>query len=83
MKVNHLTFLFSFLFLTRLRLAKIDKGKINEIVLVGGSTRIPKVQALLEGFFEGKKVNKSINPDEAVAVCIRNHLNRSCDPFFF
>jgi len=47
--------------------AKIDKGKINEIVLVGGSTRIPKVQALLEGFFEGKKVNKSINPDEAVA----------------
>jgi len=47
--------------------AKIEKGHIDEVVLVGGSTRIPKVVELLEGFFQGKKVNKSINPDEAVA----------------
>ena len=50
-----------------LRDAKIDKGAINEIVLVGGSTRIPKVQKLLQDFFNGKELNKSINPDEAVA----------------
>jgi heat shock protein 1/8 len=47
--------------------SKIDKSSIDEIVLVGGSTRIPKIQQMLEGLFEGKKVNKSINPDEAVA----------------
>lgn len=47
--------------------AKIDKSKIHEIVLVGGSTRIPKVQQLLQDFFNGKALNKSINPDEAVA----------------
>merc|ERR1719498_243056 len=45
----------------------MDKGKIDEIVLVGGSTRIPKVQKLLQDFFNGKELNKSINPDEAVA----------------
>jgi len=50
-----------------LRDAKLDKGKIDEIVLVGGSTRIPKVQKLLSDFFNGKELNKSINPDEAVA----------------
>lgn len=50
-----------------LRDAKIDKGGIHEIVLVGGSTRIPKVQKLLQDFFNGKELNKSINPDEAVA----------------
>jgi hypothetical protein len=50
-----------------LRDAKIDKAKIHEIVLVGGSTRIPKVQALLSDFFHGKELCKSINPDEAVA----------------
>lgn len=50
-----------------LRDAKIDKGQINDIVLVGGSTRIPKVQKLLQDFFNGKELNKSINPDEAVA----------------
>ncbi|XP_059615740.1 heat shock 70 kDa protein cognate 4-like [Phlebotomus argentipes] len=50
-----------------LRDAKMDKGQINEIVLVGGSTRIPKVQKLLQEFFNGKDLNKSINPDEAVA----------------
>jgi L1 cell adhesion molecule like protein len=42
--------------------AKIDKGKVHEVVLVGGSTRIPKVQELLQNFFNGKELNKSINP---------------------
>jgi len=50
-----------------LRDAKISKGSVHEIVLVGGSTRIPKVQQLLQDFFNGKELNKSINPDEAVA----------------
>merc|ERR1712159_718063 len=50
-----------------LRDAKYDKSQIHEIVLVGGSTRIPKVQKLLQEFFNGKNLNKSINPDEAVA----------------
>lgn len=50
-----------------LRDAKIDKSSVNEIVLVGGSTRIPKVQKLVSDFFNGKEPNKSINPDEAVA----------------
>jgi len=45
----------------------VDKSKINEVVLVGGSTRIPKVQQLLQDFFNGKELCKSINPDEAVA----------------
>jgi L1 cell adhesion molecule like protein len=50
-----------------LRDAKMDKGSIHEIVLVGGSTRIPKVQQLLKDFFNGKEPCRSINPDEAVA----------------
>ncbi|KRX42824.1 Heat shock cognate 71 kDa protein, partial [Trichinella murrelli] len=50
-----------------LRDAKLDKAVIHEVVLVGGSTRIPKVQKLLQDFFNGKELNKSINPDEAVA----------------
>eukprot|EP01120_Amphizonella_sp_Union-15-10_P007618 TRINITY_DN258_c0_g1_i2.p1 TRINITY_DN258_c0_g1~~TRINITY_DN258_c0_g1_i2.p1 ORF type:complete len:670 (-),score=190.96 TRINITY_DN258_c0_g1_i2:99-2108(-) len=50
-----------------LRDSKIDKRQIHEVVLVGGSTRIPKVQQLLQDFFNGKELNKSINPDEAVA----------------
>lgn len=50
-----------------LRDAKIDKAHINEVVLVGGSTRIPKVQQLLKDFFNGKEPCKNINPDEAVA----------------
>ena len=50
-----------------LRDAKFDKGQVHEIVLVGGSTRIPKVQKLLQDFFNGKELNRSINPDEAVA----------------
>ncbi|TWW70357.1 Heat shock 70 kDa protein 1 [Takifugu flavidus] len=50
-----------------LRDAKMDKGQINDIVLVGGSTRIPRIQKLLQDFFNGRELNKSINPDEAVA----------------
>jgi heat shock protein 1/8 len=47
--------------------AKLSKSQIDEVVLVGGSTRIPKVQELLSEYFNGKQLNKSINPDEAVA----------------
>jgi len=47
--------------------ADIGKGQIHEIVLVGGSTRVPKIQAMLSEFFNGKNLNHSINPDEAVA----------------
>jgi len=50
-----------------LRDAKMSKSDIHDVVLVGGSTRIPKVQQLLQDFFNGKELNKSINPDEAVA----------------
>ncbi|KAL1201398.1 Heat shock 70 kDa protein 5 [Cardamine amara subsp. amara] len=50
-----------------LRDAKIDKSRVHEVVLVGGSTRIPKIQQLLQDFFNGKELCKSINPDEAVA----------------
>uniref|UniRef100_A0AAR2J6U6 Heat shock cognate 71 kDa protein n=2 Tax=Pygocentrus nattereri TaxID=42514 RepID=A0AAR2J6U6_PYGNA len=50
-----------------LRDAKMDKSQIQDIVLVGGSTRIPKIQKLLQDFFNGRELNKSINPDEAVA----------------
>jgi L1 cell adhesion molecule like protein len=50
-----------------LRDSKLSKSQVHEVVLVGGSTRIPKVQELLSEFFNGKELNKSINPDEAVA----------------
>ncbi|ORX94891.1 heat shock protein 70 [Basidiobolus meristosporus CBS 931.73] len=50
-----------------LRDSKIDKSNVHEIVLVGGSTRIPKIQKLVSDYFNGKEPNKSINPDEAVA----------------
>ncbi|GMP49429.1 hypothetical protein CsSME_00016406 [Camellia sinensis var. sinensis] len=50
-----------------LRDAKMDKSNVDDVVLVGGSTRIPKVQQLLQDFFNGKELCKSINPDEAVA----------------
>ena len=50
-----------------MRDAKMDKSSIHDIVLVGGSTRIPKIQKLLADFFNGRELNKSINPDEAVA----------------
>jgi L1 cell adhesion molecule like protein len=56
-----------------LRDAKMDKPAIHDVVLVGGSTRIPKVQKLLQDFFNGRDLNKSINPDEAVAygACVQ------------
>ena len=47
--------------------AGISKSNVHEVVLVGGSTRIPKIQELLSQFFNGKELNKGINPDEAVA----------------
>ena len=47
--------------------AKLDKSHIDDIVLVGGSTRIPKIQQLLQEYFNGKELKRSINPDEAVA----------------
>jgi L1 cell adhesion molecule like protein len=50
-----------------LRDSKLSKNQVHEIVLVGGSTRIPKMQEMLTKFFNGKQLNKSINPDEAVA----------------
>ncbi|KAK3700482.1 hypothetical protein QZH41_004739 [Actinostola sp. cb2023] len=50
-----------------LRDAKLGKTDIQEVVLVGGSTRIPKIQKILQEYFNGKSLNRSINPDEAVA----------------
>jgi L1 cell adhesion molecule like protein len=50
-----------------MRDAKMDKNSVDEVVLVGGSTRIPKIQELIMKFFNGKEPCKSINPDEAVA----------------
>ena len=47
--------------------AELSKNQIHEVVLVGGSTRIPKIQQMLTDFFNGKQLNRSINPDEAVA----------------
>jgi L1 cell adhesion molecule like protein len=47
--------------------SKLDKAQIHDVVLVGGSTRIPKVQEMLKEYFNGKELCKSINPDEAVA----------------
>ena len=52
---------------TCLKDSKFSKSDIDEIVMVGGSTRIPKIQKLVSDFFNGKKINQSINPDEAVA----------------
>ncbi|XP_022190125.2 heat shock protein 68 [Nilaparvata lugens] len=50
-----------------LECARMDKSEIHDVVLVGGSTRIPKIQSLLQNFFNGKPLNVAINPDEAVA----------------
>ncbi|KAK9913511.1 hypothetical protein M0R45_037324 [Rubus argutus] len=47
--------------------AKMDKSSVDDVVLVGGSSRIPKVQELLQNLFEGKELCKGINPDEAIA----------------
>jgi heat shock protein 1/8 len=52
---------------TLLKDAKMGKSDIDEIVLVGGTTRIPRIQELLSNYFNGKQLNKSLNPDEAVA----------------
>lgn len=50
-----------------LKNARMDKSKIDDVVLIGGSSRIPKIQQLLQELFEGIEIHKSINPDEAVA----------------
>ena len=50
-----------------LRDAKVSKNQVDDIVLVGGSTRIPKIQELLSSYFNGKALCKNINPDECVA----------------
>ena len=50
-----------------LRDAKMSKGDVDEIIMVGGTTRIPKIQSMLRDFFNGKELNHSINPDECVA----------------
>ena len=47
--------------------SQLSKNNIDEVVLVGGSTRIPKIQTMLSDFFNGKELSRSINPDEAVA----------------
>ncbi len=61
-----------------------DCVQVNEIVLVGGSTRIPKVQQMLQDFFNGKELCKAINPDEAVAygaaVQVRPQALHTCHP---
>ena len=53
---------------TALKDAGLERNEIDEIVMVGGSTRIPKVQQLVSEYFNGKKLNKSVNPDEVVAL---------------
>ncbi|KAG7343889.1 chaperone protein DnaK [Nitzschia inconspicua] len=50
-----------------LKVAGLDKSEVDHVVLVGGSTRIPKIQEMLSDFFDGKQLSKNINPDEAVA----------------
>ncbi len=56
--------------------AKMDKSKVHEVVLMGGSTRIPKIQKLLSEYFNGKELCKSINPDEGVAygACVQGAI---------
>ena len=59
-----------------LRDAKLDKSQIHEIIMVGGSSRIPKVRQLVSEYFNGKKLNDSVNPDEAVAygAAVQAHI---------
>lgn len=59
-----------------LRDAKLSKGQIDEIVMVGGSTRIPRIRQLVQEYFNGKKLNDSVNPDEAVAygAAVQAHI---------
>ena len=52
---------------TVLKDAKVSKDEVHEIVLVGGTTRVPKIQEMLSKYFNGKKLCQSVNPDEAVA----------------
>lgn len=61
--------------------ANLGKNEINEVVLVGGSTRIPIVVKLLEDFFNGKKASKGVNPDEAVAygAAVQGCVLTNCD----
>jgi L1 cell adhesion molecule like protein len=61
-----------------LRDAKMYKSQIHDVVLVGGSTRIPKVQQLIQDFFNGKKLCRSINPDEAIAYGAAVHAAYLC-----
>ncbi|KAE8737439.1 hypothetical protein FOCC_FOCC017099 [Frankliniella occidentalis] len=53
---------------TMLTPEEVTKDEIDEVVLVGGSTRIPKIRSLVQEFFDNKELNKSVNPDEAVAL---------------
>jgi len=59
-----------------LRDAKLDKSQIHEIIMVGGSSRIPKIRDLVSSYFNGKKLNDSVNPDEAVAygAAVQAHI---------
>jgi len=59
-----------------LRDAKMDKNQIHEIIMVGGSSRIPKIRELVSSYFNGKKLNDSVNPDEAVAygAAVQAHI---------
>jgi heat shock protein 1/8 len=59
-----------------LRDAKMDKGQIHEIIMVGGSTRVPKIRQYVQEYFNGKKLNDSVNPDEAVAygAAVQAHI---------
>jgi L1 cell adhesion molecule like protein len=56
--------------------AKLDKNQIDEIIMVGGSSRIPKIRELVSSYFGGKKLNDSVNPDEAVAygAAVQAHI---------
>ena len=56
--------------------AKMSKGEVHEVVMVGGSTRIPKIRELVSSFFNGKKLNDSVHPDEAVAygAAVQAHI---------
>lgn len=59
-----------------IRDSKLDKASIDDVVLVGGSSRIPKLQQMLSDFFNGKELNRSINPDEAIAygAAVQAHI---------
>jgi molecular chaperone DnaK (HSP70) len=59
--------------------AKLKPDEIDDVVLVGGSTRIPKIQEMLQEFFNGKELCRSVNPDEAVAygAAVRKFISQS------